>query len=69
MRVSRYLKEELALAIDTETVSVYYFLIHYPTRDMQISYKQAFGYPNNSIIQTFLKIEKYKGGWITEGLL
>ena len=29
------------------TVSVYYFLLHYPTRDMQISYKQAFSYPNN----------------------
>ena len=51
------------------TVSVYHFLLHYPTRDMQISYKLAFSYPNNSVIRTFLKIEKYKGGWITEGLL
>ena len=36
-----YLKEELVLAIDK------YFLLHYPTRDMQISYKLAFSYPKN----------------------
>ena len=36
---------------------------------MQISYKLAFSYLNNSVIRTFLKIEKYKGGWIIEGLL
>ena len=36
---------------------------------MQISYILAFSYPNNSVIQTFLKIEKYKGGWIVKGLL
>ena len=29
------------------TVPVYYFLLHYCTRDMQISYKPAFSYPNN----------------------
>ena len=26
---------------------MYYFLLHYPTRDTQISYKLAFSYPNN----------------------
>ena len=48
---------------------MYHFLLHYPTGDMQISYKLSFSYPNNSIIQIFLKTEKYKGGWITKGLL
>ena len=52
-----------------QTVSMYHFLLHYPTEDMQISYKLSFSYLNNSVIRTFLKIERYKGRWITEGLL
>ena len=51
------------------TVVIVRDALKHGTRDMQISYKLAFSYPNNSVIPTFLKIEKYKGGWITEGLL
>ena len=29
------------------SVCTYYFLLHYPTRDMQIGYKLTFSYPNN----------------------
>ena len=33
--VSRYLKEELYLAIDKRFQFFFYFLLHYPTRDLQ----------------------------------
>ena len=44
-----YLKEDIALPIDNQ--SVYHFLLHYPTRGMQIrtfSYMNNFSYPNVS---------------------
>ena len=37
----------MALAIDKQFQYTIYFLLHYPTRDMQVSYKLAFSYPNN----------------------
>ena len=33
-------------ALVKDEVSLYYFLLHYPTRDMQISYTLTFRYPN-----------------------
>ena len=60
--------EELALAIDKQFQCTQYFLQHYPTRDMQISYKLTISYPNNFIIRMFWKIGRCKGVRITKGL-
>ena len=48
IHISRYLKEDLALAIDKQfqcTISYLHYM--HPTRDMQISYKLTFSYPKS----------------------
>ena len=51
-----------------KTVTVYYFLLHYPTRDLQrsyayTSYKQRSEIKTILVIQMLLKIEKYVHRW------